>query len=114
MGGRSSSSSSSSNSTKYETTDNRGYVETGGVGVSGSSGVTIETVDADVLGVALDFARDVGNEAIETLNQTTDESLGILREAKEDNAKEIAMSVTKWLLGGVSAVALAYVMMRKR
>ena len=105
MGGKSSSRSSTSTKTTYETTDNRGYVETGGVGVSGSSGVNIESVDAEALGVVLDYARDVGMFAEEALKETTQQSLGILAEAKEDNAKEI----TKWLLGTTGLLAAFWI-----
>lgn len=114
MGGKSSSSSSNTTKTTYETTDNRGYVETGGLGISGSENVTIESADAEVLGIALDFARDAGQTAIDQIAGTADESLSILREAKEDNAKEIATTVTKWLFGSASLIAIAWVFMRKK
>lgn len=111
MGGRSSSSSSSSVKKTTKNFDNRLVVEKSGIGVSGAQGaVNIRSVDAEVLGLTLDFARDAGHEAVKAMTKTTDESLSILREAKEDNAKEISETLIKSLLiGGLGlAVVLGF------
>ena len=111
MGGRSSSSSSSTSVTKKYTKnfDNRLAVEKSGIGISGAQGnVNVRSVDADVLSVSLDFARDAGQAAIKMANNTTNESLSILREAKEDNAKEIAKALMKSLLIGGLGLAVVW------
>ncbi len=130
MGGKSSSSSATTTQTAYNTEDNRSYVEAGATGISNSSNINISSADAKIIGVSLDYARAVGttaanmmqknndrslkaiqdsnkamksnsDRAMKSLKSTTDKSLGMLAEAKKDNAKEIV----KW--GLISAVLVA-------
>ena len=124
MGGKSSSKSSSSTSSNV--TDNRFGVESEGIGVSASGNSTVNVTDfdpevveqfkaiagdvADTLGKGFDSVGDVTSAVTGLASGVIEDSLKIVSEASEDNAKEIAESTIKYLLLGVTTaiVAVAY------
>ncbi|WP_085908070.1 hypothetical protein [Kiloniella majae] len=124
MGGKSSSKSSSSTSSNV--TDNRFGVESEGIGVSASGNSTVNVTDfdpevveqfrgiasdvADTLGKGYDSVSDITSAVTGLAGETIKDSLQIVAEASEDNAKEIAESTIKYLVLGVAAtiVAVAY------
>lgn len=124
MGSKSSSSSSSSNTTKTvyddDIYDTRGVFEQGSIG-STAGDVNIDAMDPSGLdlakelgGGAFDLAGQVMTGAREIAEETMKQSLDLVAEASEDNAKEIAQTTIKSLLVGGVAVAALWVWGNKK